>query len=249
MCTVTYIPQGNGQFILSSNRDESAARSPENLARQRVQGMELIFPRDTTAGGTWIAASNDGRVVCLLNGAFEKHQHRPPYRRSRGLMVLDCFAFPSPELFSKNYTFTGMEPFTFIMVGNGQLYELRWDEKQVHFRKLDEQVRHIWSSATLYPPDIQAKREQWFRDWQEGRSDFSLAAIQNFHRFGGEVDDWNGFIMNRNHIVQTVSITNVVCSAEKTEMIYHDLLRERVKQAKISRRASSDFQKSQQKWN
>lgn len=235
MCTVTYIPQSGNDFILTSNRDENSARSPQNLTRGRVQTVELIFPRDTAAGGTWIAASNDGRVVCLLNGAFEKHSHRPPYRRSRGLMVLDCFSFLSAETFVRYYQFQGMEPFTFIMAGNKRLHELRWDGKNIHFKKLDENEKHIWSSSTLYPPDIQEKRLSWFKSWKKNRTDFSLKAIQNFHHHGGEADPWNGFVMNRKNIVQTVSVTNVVKKAHKIEMIYHDLLRDRIRKMEIKK--------------
>ena len=79
-----------------------------------------------------------------------------------------------------------MEPFTFIMVGHGELYELIWDEKELHVRQLDISEKYIWSSSTLYPKDIRLKRKQWFSDWLKGRNDFSLEAIQHFHKYGGE---------------------------------------------------------------
>ena len=104
MCTVTYIPNKDG-FILTSNRDENAARSPKNITRIDQNGTELVFPRDTTAGGTWIAVSETNRMVCVLNGAFDKHKHRPPYRRSRGLLVLDFFNFPNAESFFEEVDF------------------------------------------------------------------------------------------------------------------------------------------------
>ncbi len=233
MCTVTYIPQPDGHFILTSNRDENAARSPQHLTWSDETGVGMIFPRDTAAGGTWIAASEDNRVVCLLNGAFEKHRHEPPYRRSRGLMVLDFFTFPSAVTFFEKYDFEGMEPFTFVIVDDGQPYELRWDEKQTHVRQLDPQEKYLWSSATLYPGEAGEMRQGWFRDWLNGREDFSLEAIQKFHRTGGEGDTWNGFIMNRHDRVQTVSITNVVKKAEGIAMIYRDLLRETEKNERI----------------
>ncbi len=229
MCTVTYIPQSDRNFILTSNRDETATRSPQNLSIDKLKdGTELLFPRDEKAGGTWIVAAADGRVACLLNGAFTKHKHRPPYRRSRGLMVLDFFTFPSAEDFAKNYDFEGIEPFTFVLVGKNKLHELRWDEQKAHLKPMDSKDRHIWSSTTLYPPEIQAKRNHWFNEWQKGRDDFGLRAIQDFHQYGGEKDEWNGFIMNRMNLVQTVSITNVVKQQNGMKMIYNDLLRKRV---------------------
>jgi uncharacterized protein with NRDE domain len=228
MCTVTYIPQPDNNFILTSNRDEAAHRSPQNLTTTNIHGMELIFPKDAGAGGTWVAAANDSRVVCLLNGAFEKHKHQPPYRRSRGVMVLDYFGYQSTVDFYEQYDFEGMEPFTFVMVGKNELHELRWDEKKAHLKELNTEGKYIWSSATLYTEEIRLKREAWFRDWLENRTDFGLKAIQDFHLHGGERDDWNGFIMNRLNLVQTVSITNVIKKDNRMEMIYNDLLRKKI---------------------
>lgn len=230
MCTVTFIPQPDGNFILTSNRDENAARSPRHLTRIEQCGVTLVFPRDTVAGGTWIAAADDGRVVCLLNGAFEKHKHNPPYRHSRGTMVLDFFSFPSAPEFFEKYDFTGLEPFTFIIVDQeGRLFELRWDGRKTHEKQLDHKGFYIWSSSTLYPKQIREQREGWFLEWLAGRSDFSLEAIQLFHRSGGDGDTWNGFIMNRDGRVQTVSITNVVKKTDSIGLIYNDLLRNQLK--------------------
>ena len=234
MCTVTYIPQPGGHFVLTSNRDENAARSPQHLDREEVAGASLIFPRDTAAGGTWIAASDTNRVVCLLNGAFVKHSHRPPYRRSRGLMVLDFFRFATAVDFFEKYDFEGMEPFTLIVVDNGQPYELRWDEHQVHANQLDPQGYYLWSSATLYPGEVGVMRQSWFREWLDGRQDFSPAAILDFHRTGGQGDDWNGFIMNREGRVQTVSITQVVKNEAGIELTYNDLLRNAIKKDTVN---------------
>lgn len=225
MCTVTYIPQSDGHFVLTSNRDENAARSPQHLDREEVGGASLLFPRDTAAGGTWIVASDTNRVVCLLNGAFEKHKHQPPYKHSRGLMVLDFFRFATAEEFFKQYDFEGLEPFTFIIVDRGQPYELRWDEEQLHVKQLDPKRHYLWSSATLYPGEVGEMRQQWFRDWLDGRTDFSPTAILDFHRKGGQGDDWNGFIMNRDGRVQTVSITQIVKSETGISLVYNDLLR------------------------
>lgn len=225
MCTVTYIPQPGGHFALTSNRDESAARSPKSLDSEWIAGSQLIFPRDTGAGGTWIAAADSNRVVCLLNGAFIKHQHQPPYKRSRGVMVLDFFRFPNAEEFFDQYDFEGMEPFTFVIVDDGQPWELRWDEQQAHIKKLDPMGHYLWSSATLYPGEVGEMRQAWFRDWLKGRQDFSPAAILHFHQTGGQSDSWNGFVMNRADKVQTVSITQIVKGNAEISMVYNDLLR------------------------
>ncbi len=99
MCTVTYISPAPGQFILTSNRDEAPSRGATRLAVEERNGKKIIFPQDPAAGGTWIAAANNQRMVCLLNGAFEAHNRQTPYRLSRGIMVLESFTFPSATAF------------------------------------------------------------------------------------------------------------------------------------------------------
>lgn len=234
MCTVTYIPQGNNHFILTSNRDENRARSPENISISQEKGQQLAFPRDTAAGGTWIAAGSKDKIVCLLNGAFQRHERKPSYRRSRGLMVLDFFAFQKAVHFFDQYQFSGMEAFTMIIYDQGNLYDLRWDENQKHIRSLNVCDLHIWSSATLYEPAIRQKRVEWFEEWrltQKGR--YKREDILNFHRNAGEGDIWNDLVMNRNGLVETVSITSIEKRPKEIDMLYHDLLNKTSKSAKI----------------
>lgn len=231
MCTVTYIPKGKDHFILTSNRDEQAARSPRNISI--VEGeVQLVFPRDGGAGGTWIAMSDTDKVVCVLNGAFERHIRKPNYRMSRGIMALEFFEFPKAEDFFNRFDFRDIEPFTMIIYDQGKLFELRWDEHKSHVKELTTNDLYIWSSATLYEASIRAKREKWFTDWLEDRENFDLESILDFHHHAGDGDPWNDVIMNRGY-VQTVSVTSIVKTPDTAAMLYHDLLREELKQAKI----------------
>ena len=236
MCTVTFIPTKKNEFILTSNRDESAARSPESIDKMEQKGQTLLFPRDKGAGGTWIAASSHNKLVCLLNGAFECHDRNLPYSKSRGIMVLEFFQYPDANQFFAAYDFAGMESFTMITYDNGQLWDFRWDEisKQKFIKALDANECHIWSSATLYKKPIRLKREQWLAEWLENRTDFSRSAILELHKKGGEGNPSIDFMMNRyNYLVQTVSITQVVGKEEKMEMIYNDLMNEQVKKEAV----------------
>ncbi len=234
MCTVTYIPRDHGQYWLTTNRDEQASRSPQQLTKEKRGETTLIFPRDLTAGGTWIVTSDADRTVCLLNGAFEGHEHRPPYRRSRGLMVLDFFDFPAVEHFLADYSFDGIEPFTMVIVEGDELCELRWDERKTYFRSLPADDCHIWSSATLYGAAVRQRREHWFRRWRRERNPRQLEAILDFHHTAGEGDPWNDVVMNRNGVVQTVSISTVGRGDGIVELRYEDLLRQRIQWEKIS---------------
>lgn len=90
MCTVTYISTPKG-FVLTSNRDEIISRSDTVLTEEKSAfGERLFYPKDPLANGTWFAFTPT-RLVCLLNGGFTKHKRVLPYRKSRGLIVLERF--------------------------------------------------------------------------------------------------------------------------------------------------------------
>lgn len=223
MCTVTFLPTSTG-YILTHNRDEAPSRSPQAIGRTDTGADVLLFPRDTKAGGAWIVASKSGKTVCLLNGAFVKHHHNPPYRRSRGLMLLDFFEWQQKTPFVEHYELDGIEPFTFLLFEKGAVTELRWDGRQRHLKNRSPDEPHFWCSATLYPPEMQAKREQVFRTWLERSAAPLPSAIIQLHRTGSVGDPENDFVMNRSGKVRTVSITQVVFKKEIFQMRYFDLL-------------------------
>ncbi|AEE50176.1 NRDE family protein [Haliscomenobacter hydrossis] len=224
MCTVTYVSPAPGQFILTSNRDEAPSRGATRLVVEEKEGKRLIFPQDPAAGGTWIAVASNQRMVCLLNGAFEAHNRQTPYRLSRGIMVLESFAYANANAFFQRYDFNGIEPFTLILYDYGALWELRWDGREKFIRALDPRGTHIWSSATLYPADVRFRREQWFARWIENLSAFSVGAMLDFHLHAGDGDTWNDVVMNRGDIVRTVSITSLEKTESNLNFRYFDLL-------------------------
>ena len=100
MCTVTYIPSNKDSYILTSNRDESPQRASAEIPKKyKIFDQDIFFPRDPQAGGTWIASSEENYTLCLLNGAFKKHKWNPPYRMSRGLVLLDFFKYNNTNKF------------------------------------------------------------------------------------------------------------------------------------------------------
>lgn len=223
MCTVTYLPTASG-FVLTHNRDEAPSRSPHHISKEKIGKDIVLFPRDTKAGGAWIATTKSGKTACLLNGAFIKHRHEPPYRRSRGLMLLDFLECETSRSFFRQYEFEGIEPFTFLLFENETVTELRWDGAQKHLKNLSPQEPHFWCSATLYPPEMQARREQVFRTWL-GRPLHRLpTAVCRLHRTGSVGDPENDFVMNRSGKVCTVSITQVIEKNNIAQMRYFDLL-------------------------
>ena len=225
MCTVTYLPLQERKYILTSSRDERILR-PTAQAPQKVKVNNelLLYPIDGLHRGTWFACSEKERAICLLNGAFNKHLSHPPYKRSRGLLVLDAFGFSNANDFIFYYDFNGIEPFTMIFIDTNEFSELRWDGRKIVIRKLSKDLPYIWSSVTLYSEEVIRKREYWFESWIDNNPHFDQKDVLNFHHFAGEGDIENDIKMNRKNGMQTVSITSLYHYPEYNEMIYQDLI-------------------------
>lgn len=226
MCTLTYIPTSDG-VILTSNRDEHDSRADTKFpVEKEINKLQVIFPQDPKAGGTWIACGSDQSVAVLLNGAFKKHKHRPPYRKSRGLVLLDLFKFKTLEDFIDKYDLDGIEPFTIVFYKKGAkstLMELRWDGIIKHLTDFDADRTHIWSSASLYSPEIILERQHWFSEMLETK-DISPDKLQHFHEFGGKSDEKNNFKMNRGKGLRTISISQIHIKEQECNFRYHNLV-------------------------
>jgi len=226
MCTVTYLPFGPKHFILTSNRDETINRKTAEFPFSKsFLDKNIIYPRDGAAGGSWIAAADNHVVMCLLNGAFEKHKHQPPYKMSRGLMLMEAMECIRPEEFIKNFDFEGIEPFTLIMIYHEseiKLIEFRWDGKSKYITVKDAKTPAIWSSSTLYPKEVVAKREEKFNAWLKQNPEYELWGIRSFHQQTDPSDPENAFQMKRANGLQTVSTTSIEMKPDSVSMYYQD---------------------------
>ncbi|RLD26553.1 MAG: hypothetical protein DRI54_02615 [Bacteroidetes bacterium] len=230
MCTLTFVPTTNG-VILTSNRDEHDSRGNTLFPVNKIiNNKKVVFPQDPKAGGTWIACSSDQSAAVLLNGAFKKHKHKPPYRKSRGLVLLDLFKFKTLEDFNDSYDLKGIEPFTIVYFKKGEpstLNELRWDGTIKYMAEFDVDHPHIWSSATLYSPKIILERQQWFAEMLETK-ETSSEQLQHFHEFGGNSDAKNNFKMNRGKGLRTISISQINITKQKIGFRYQNLVNDTI---------------------
>ena len=220
MCTVTFIKTNKG-VIITSNRDEKIVRA-KALAPQEylINNLRVTFPKDTQAGGTWIAQTNNTCVV-LLNGAEEKHISAPTYRKSRGQIVLDLISGDA-IIDWQLINLENIEPFTLIVYQNDKLFQFRWNGNIKENIELDPNKAYIWSSSTLYSKEIKTKREEWFTAFLNKNPQPTPNQLIDFHSFTESSNIENGLQINRNNIYKTVSITQI----EKnncTTMNYIDL--------------------------
>jgi hypothetical protein len=224
MCTVTFIPKSNNDFILTSNRDEAPGRETFPPEIYEENGVKLLYPKDAVAGGTWIGVSEKKRTVTLMNGGFVAHERKPFYRMSRGVVVKDLLKTENLKTEIKNYNFAEIEPFTAILVewsDDVRLFQLVWDGLDYHFSE-EPLAPKIWSSSPLYPENLKKKRELWFSSFLLNTVKPSEEELLQFHKTAGDGDLNSSLIMDRGFI-KTKSITQISKKENAIEMRYEDL--------------------------
>ncbi len=223
MCTVTIIPKGEKDFILTSNRDEAPNRGASIPDVSEFDGVEVMFPKDELSGGTWVGVSERKRVVCLLNGGFEIHKRQPKYRLSRGVITKQLMVAAHIETTVASYEFEDIEPFTMVIADwstDLKFYELVWDGTEKHFVQLPLEPK-IWSSSTLYNAKMREERLQWFNSFK-AKETLNGPELLKFHKTAGGANLDYGVVMNRG-FVKTTSITQIEKHEESIDMRYENI--------------------------
>jgi hypothetical protein len=230
MCTVSYLPLGPasvggkaGGYILTSNRDEAPQRNAIDIRNQHDQGLSLLYPVDPHAGGTWFCICSNGRAAALLNGAFEPFVPDPKFVHSRGIVLLDLMKYNRIDGFVEHYDLSLTAPFTIILAESSDLHQLIWDGGKLDWTVLDPGVPAFWSSVTLYPENVREWRKALFGHWIVEHPAFEQHRIIDFHRYGSGDDIWNGFVMNREERVKTLSISSVRKQDDMFSLVHTDL--------------------------
>jgi hypothetical protein len=223
MCTVTYLPNNNGDFIFTSSRDEEVQRktlAPEIYTKDETR---FVYPKDLVGGGTWIATSDQERLVCLLNGAYEAHDKKKTYGYSRGLVVKEILEAENVKWAIEDIQLNDIEPFTLIAIDWSFLpicIELIWDGVKKDIRILSHSSK-IWSSSTLYDKKVKIKREEGFKEFGKEFESPKLEEILGFHKALG-IEDISEKMQEFK--IQTTSFTSVIKNGDAISMYYLDVL-------------------------
>jgi uncharacterized protein with NRDE domain len=225
MCSVTYLPLPNNNFLLTTNRDVSIHRKPATFPTiGETKNGKILFPEDGEAGGTWVGTSEFGRVVVLLNGGFENHLSTPPYAKSRGIIVQEVLKITNAWTYLQKVVLTNIEPFTLLIMDwhiEFQLWEFVWDGERKYFKELDKNKPTIYSSSTLYNATMRQKRDDWFNNWLQQNPTYEQGDILDFHESAGEGNPHESLFLNRGYM-QTVSITSIQKQDNLATILYHD---------------------------
>ena len=225
MCTVSFVKHKE-TFIITSNRDEHISRPLAFDPRQEiVNGRKIVYPKDPKAGGTWFAVNDDRVATVLLNGAFRRQKYTGNYRMSRGLVLLEIISSKVPKDQLRKIELNNIAPFTIVFWEDPSLLEFRWDGRRRYVKELDSQEYHIWSSTTLYTPEVIKYRSDLFEQFMSLPGEKNQQNLLEFHTSNNK-DQENGFVINRENGLKTFSITQAVIGEEAT-LMHKDLLNNR----------------------
>lgn len=228
MCTLTYVPQP-GQSIITVNRDEAPSRAASDPIIREVNGRQFwLAPEPVSGGSNFVLDIINQRLLVLLNGAFKPHKHDPPYRKSRGVVMMEAFDHGTLRALNAVYDFTDIEPFTLLSFQNMRWEELRWEGTEGHYSTPNADENAIWSSAKLYQPEVVTEREKAFHQYlKESRAVYPQQLFE-IHRRPTDDPRGLGFRMNYEDRVKTVSVTQLILKEGRVSLRYIDLIRQPV---------------------
>lgn len=233
MCTIAFIPK-NGQYYFASLRDESPKR-PAALVPAFIyaNNTRCLAPVDPLGGGTWVGINEYRCVIILMNGGCKNHAKKSKYAVSRGAIVKKLLADTRPVIGWNLMNLINVEPFTLIVWADEQLFQLVWNGRKKQTLHLSKTETHIWSSATLYSYKAQNYRANLFKNWIVRQSIISQLSLLDFFKMYD--DPLNGFFINRNGLVKTLSYTFMATTIDNTVIVsYHDCISSQYHTSKIS---------------
>lgn len=229
MCTVTYYRNKN-KIILTSSRDEQPSRSTMPPVVEKINNQSVCFPKDSVAGGSWIAVSEKQTWACLLNGAETHGLITQSYPDSRGHIVLNYFRHTDRESFTKSIQHLSVAPYTLLLYDKSQknpLIQMQWNGANLLEEVIDFSKPFIRSSSTLYNAVQKQKRLSWFHEWLDEHDHHEEESLSRFHLFNHSEDASENILMKRNG-VQTVSISQIVLDDNMISFTYRDVLKNKV---------------------
>lgn len=243
MCTVTFIPLEQGAYIFTTSRDEHRDRPPAEVPQERtINGKKIVCPIDPVGGGSWVVAT-EKLTLCILNGAFEPHRRRLPYRHSRGLIPFHFLKYSGVGDFLDHYDFKNLEPFTFVVIDGEEIHEIRWDYHNVFHQTFALNKPKLWASAPLYSPEMVKMRERWFREFLRKNKNPKPDIVKEFYLTTGSGNPNTDLIIDRSNGVRTVSIS-LIEKGNKVKKLHYWPLDDSSLETKVSLSLSSSTGKT-----
>lgn len=242
MCTLTIIPANVGasrdagdaiaRFAavrIACNRDESRLRPRALPPELRALGpRRALMPIDPAGGGTWIAASDAGLALVLMNVYVRPITSWPPPQRktpsvSRGTIIPEVAAAAGLDEAlerARSLDLARFEPFRLIMVDLERRAEVEWSDGQ--FKVMPPaRVAEPWfcTSSGMGDAVVAAPRRRLFAESFTAEADWQ-AAQDAFHRYQWPDRPEASVWMTRPE-ARTVSLTVVELGPRAARMSYY----------------------------
>lgn len=160
MCTLTFVPTADG-YVVGMNRDELRSRPAAHPPQvRRRDGTEILCPTEP-AGETWIACSQRGVLMALLNWNDVEPGRLYAKTKSRGFVIPTLIG--EPDIAAVESTFDGMTlnvlPFRLFgfFAGEKRAALWRWDGTRKERRTLPWSRGH-WFSSSLSDREAEEQR-------------------------------------------------------------------------------------------
>jgi len=222
MCTVTFIARKRGYF-LGMNRDEKLTRPTALPPRKRTVNGRAVFAPSEPGSGTWIALSDQGTALALINW-YSIKARVGRNALSRGEVVNSASAaisLDSADAALYALPLNRINPFRLVGVfpATGEIVEWRWNQKQL-VRENHRWKTQQWISSGFDEPTAQRVRGRAFRQAQKQESAGTLDWLRRLHR--SHVPE-TGPLSTCMHRVDaaTVSYTEISVSAPVAALRYH----------------------------
>jgi transport and Golgi organization protein 2 len=221
MCTVSFLP-GSGGFYLAMNRDEKRSRpiaSPPEIVD--AGNCRAVFPRDPR-GGSWIAASEMGVCLALINWhRIERVPHGEIATRG-DITARLAGARSSRELTIAlmNLPLRAYRPFRLIAIvpREHRVTEWRWDLEVLTTCQHRWERQH-WFSSGFNEVTAEFERARLCEGAFENGGAVGLESLRRLHQSHAPRRGPFSICMHRSDAV-TVSYTEVVVSDGRVVMRY-----------------------------
>lgn len=211
MCTLSWTIPAPGAMSLCFNRDEQKTRSQGRPPdRFTADGRQYLAPTDPDAGGTWIAVSEAGLSLALLN--YTQGSAEPPERpTSRGLLIPSLMARDTLDEVDQHLLTIPLQAYRpFLLVGlqaDGFVCRWCWDGRVLDRIPLTLRDRPVTTSSRR-PVLIQEQRRRIFDRILQERGSDRLADLRAGHASHRPRCSEESICMHRED-AETVSYTEV----------------------------------------
>ena len=222
MCTLSWAPEPDG-YLLCFNRDEQKSRSPGlPPARAIRDGVGVLAPTDSEAGGSWIGVNAYGLSLCLANRYDDPPQTPPGEPISRGLLLTALFSSGSQSEVVTRITTADLaryRPFTIACAEPGSpLLLAAWNGQRLNSRTWTAPGLVVTSSG-VNQAGAEAARRALFESWAASRHRFDTETLTLLHRSHEPARGPLSICMHRDD-AETVSFSRVEVTGRQVSLFH-----------------------------